>query len=183
MCEIGLFALTMAQQQYHWSEACETYLVDPCRHDEPPDPAFVPPQYQQPPGLLTQLLARGIDPGEITHLIITHTHIDHYAGVTCEYKGQVVPCFPNARCLLNQADWEMTALQHALLDPTSLESRTLGVLWKAGMLEIIEGNVDLLPHVQIWQPLARHAVTRSFECTHKARRSPVSGTCTITGLK
>ncbi len=147
--ELFTTPLLFPTQCIHIALPGASILVDPCRHDGQPDPAFVPPQYQQPPDLLTQLLARGIDPNAITHLIITHTHIDHYAGVTREYKSQVVPCFPNARCLLNQADWEMTALQHALLDPTSLESRTLGVLWKAGMLEIIEGDVDLLPHVQI----------------------------------
>src|SRR6266567_2397666 len=88
-----------------------------------------------PPDLLTQLLERGIRPRDITHLVITHAHFDHYAGTTLERDGRYVPSFPRARCFLGKADWDHPETQEALHDPTSADSRTFGVLQQAGLLE------------------------------------------------
>jgi len=110
---------------------------------------YVPPNYSPPPGLTDQLLERGISPEDITHVVITHLHFDHYSGVTTERNGQYVPAFPNARCFVGRADWEYPETQEALRDPTSLESRTIGVLHSAGLLQLIEGDFDLLPAVRV----------------------------------
>ena len=110
---------------------------------------YVPPNYSPPPGLIDQLLETGISPEDVTHLVITHLHFDHYAGVTTERNGQYVPTFPNARCFIGRADWEYPDTQEALKDPNSLDSRTIGVLHSAGVLELVEGNVDLLPAVRV----------------------------------
>jgi glyoxylase-like metal-dependent hydrolase (beta-lactamase superfamily II) len=110
---------------------------------------YVPPNYSPPPGLIDQLLERGISPEDITHVVITHLHFDHYSGVTIERNGQYVPAFPNARCFVGRADWEYPETQEALKDPNALESRTIGVLHAAGLLELIEGDLDLLPAVRV----------------------------------
>ena len=110
---------------------------------------YVPPNYSPPAGLIDQLLERGISPEDITHVVITHLHFDHYSGVTMERDGQYVPAFPNARCFVGRADWEDPDTQEALKDPDSLESRTIGVLHRAGLLELVEGDIDLLPGIRI----------------------------------
>jgi glyoxylase-like metal-dependent hydrolase (beta-lactamase superfamily II) len=110
---------------------------------------YVPPDYSPPPGLIDQLRERNISPQDITHVVITHLHFDHYSGVTIERNGQYAPAFPNARCFVGRADWEDLETQEALKDPDSLESRTIGVLHSAGVLELVEGNVDLLPAVRL----------------------------------
>ncbi|HLH60517.1 MAG TPA: MBL fold metallo-hydrolase [Ktedonobacteraceae bacterium] len=110
---------------------------------------YVPPGYTPPPGLIDQLLERGVAPGDITHVVITHLHFDHYSGTTVERDGQYVPAFPHARYFVGRADWEDPDIQEALKDPDSLESHTLGVLRTAGVLELVEGDVDLLPAVRI----------------------------------
>lgn len=114
-----------------------------------PDSPYLPPNYQPPPDLITQLLERNIHPEDITHLVITHVHFDHYAGITTERDGQYMPSFPNARCYLGRADWEGPETRRALQDPNSEDSRTLGVLHQRGLLELVEGNHDLLPGVRI----------------------------------
>lgn len=91
----------------------------------PPGSPYLPPNYQPPPGLTAQLLEIGVRPEDITHLVITHAHFDHYNGITAERNGEYVPCFPNARCFLGKPDWEHPETQDALQDPNSLESRTL----------------------------------------------------------
>src|SRR5438874_2150883 len=83
-------------------------------------------------GLTAQLLARGIHPEDITHLVITHLHFDHYAGTTLERDGCYVPTFPNARCFIGRADWEYPETQEALKNPNSLGSRTIGALHQVG---------------------------------------------------
>jgi len=116
----------------------------------PPDSPYAPPpDYQPPPDLLAQLLMRGIRPENITHLLITHAHFDHYAGITRLRDGRYVPSFPYARCFLGRADWEYPETQEALRDPNSADSRTFGVLQQAGLLELVEGDRDLTPAVSI----------------------------------
>ena len=115
----------------------------------PPDSPYFQPGYQPPPGLIEQLSERGIHPGDITHLIITHAHFDHYSGVTIQINGHYVPAFPNARCFIGRADWENPEIQQALQDPGSEESHTLAVLHRLDLLELVEGNRDLLPAVRI----------------------------------
>jgi glyoxylase-like metal-dependent hydrolase (beta-lactamase superfamily II) len=117
----------------------------------PPGYPYAMPQgYQPPPDLLTQLRQRGIQPEDITHVVITHAHFDHYAGVTREQDGAFVPSFPNARYYLGKADWEYPETQEALRDPDSADSRTFGVLHKAGLLELVEGERELTPQVKIF---------------------------------
>ncbi|HJT54868.1 MAG TPA: MBL fold metallo-hydrolase [Ktedonobacteraceae bacterium] len=110
---------------------------------------YVPPNYSPPPGLIAQLYEKGIAPEDITHIVITHLHFDHYSGVTIERNGQYVPAFPHARCFVGRADWEDPDTQEALKDPDSLESRTIGVLHAAGLLELVDGDFDVLPNVRV----------------------------------
>ena len=113
------------------------------------DSSYFQDKYTPPPGVVGQLLAQGIRPEAITHLVITHAHFDHYMGVTMERDGSYFPCFPNARVLLGRADWESSETQIALRDPVSLDSRTFGVLQKHNLLELIGGDLDLTSEVRI----------------------------------
>jgi glyoxylase-like metal-dependent hydrolase (beta-lactamase superfamily II) len=115
----------------------------------PPGSPYFQPGYQPPPGLIDQLREQGIHPGDITHLIITHAHFDHYSAVTTQRERHYVPTFPNARCFLGRADWENSGTQQALQDPDSEDSHTLGVLHRLGLLEVVEGSRDLFPAVRI----------------------------------
>ena len=112
-------------------------------------PYAMPDGYQPPSDLISQLLEQGIRPQEITHVVITHAHFDHYAGVTHERNGVYEPSFPNARYYLGKADWEYPETQEALRDPNSADSQTLGVLHHTGVLELVEGNRDITPDVRI----------------------------------
>ncbi len=115
----------------------------------PPGSPYLPPGYQPPSSLLDQLHEKGIRPQDITHLVITHAHFDHYVGTTIESNGKYLPTFPNARCYLGRADWEDSDMQKSLQDPASIDSRTFGVLNQHGLLELVEGNRTLTPAVQI----------------------------------
>lgn len=113
------------------------------------EPAYLPPDYTSPPDISEQLRSRGIRPEDITHLIITHAHFDHYDGTTIERDGEYVPRFPNARVLLGRADWDNPDTQEALQDPVSLDSHTFGVLQKHNLLEAVDSDRDVAPEVRI----------------------------------
>jgi glyoxylase-like metal-dependent hydrolase (beta-lactamase superfamily II) len=113
------------------------------------DPAYLPPHYVPPPGIVEQLRSRGVRPEDITHVIITHAHFDHYAGTTTLRDGEYVPRFPKARVFMGRADWDYPETQEALHDPASLDSHTFGVLHKQGLLELVDNDRDIAHEVRI----------------------------------
>jgi glyoxylase-like metal-dependent hydrolase (beta-lactamase superfamily II) len=115
----------------------------------PPGSDFYSPDYQPPPSLVEQLLTRGIHAEDVTHLIVTHAHFDHYVGTTTQRNASYVPRFPNARVFLGRADWDEPETQEALQDPASTDSHTFGVLHELGLLELVDGNRDLTAEVRI----------------------------------
>jgi glyoxylase-like metal-dependent hydrolase (beta-lactamase superfamily II) len=120
-----------------------TLLVDAGVYDFAPDSALAIPNYRPPAPLLTALAGLGVRPADVNQLVITHAHHDHFNGLTVSKAGTFVPAFPHARCLLGRADWERPETRNALNDPESLESRTLGALQQAGLLEFAVGEQDL----------------------------------------
>jgi glyoxylase-like metal-dependent hydrolase (beta-lactamase superfamily II) len=124
-------------------------LIDAAVYEAVPDSPLLLPNYQPPPGLTAQLAAVGVQPEAVTDIIITHIHLDHYNGLTRMEQGRPQPTFPHARCYLSRADWETPATQAALRDPESVINRTLGVLYRQGLLTLVEGNLDLGHGIQI----------------------------------
>lgn len=96
---------------------------------------------RQTPGVLAGLAEVGVQPEEISHLMISHAHWDHHIGLTEEQNGQLVPVFPNARCLLNRADLSPKA------EPESLYGRTIGVVDRLGLLDLVDGEHEITPGV------------------------------------
>lgn len=108
-----------------------------------PDSQYALPDYTPPPDIPAQLASLGAQPEDIIHMVITHAHWDHYAGTTSPTDGGYTPTYPQARYYLGAADWTEAETQTALLDGTSLEARTLGVLHNYGVLHLVAGPTDL----------------------------------------
>jgi glyoxylase-like metal-dependent hydrolase (beta-lactamase superfamily II) len=111
---------------------------------------FRPDGYVPPPNIVYQLSQIGITPKKVANLVITHAHWDHYAGTTSkDSAGRHVPTFPNANHYLGKADWDSEKVQKALEDKNSNDSRTFGVLNRAGLLHLVEKKVDISSNIQI----------------------------------
>jgi glyoxylase-like metal-dependent hydrolase (beta-lactamase superfamily II) len=116
-----------------------------------PDSQYALPDYTPPPPIPDQLANLGVQPEDITHMVITHAHWDHYAGATTPVDSGYAPTYPQARYYLGAADWTDAEMQTALQDSTSLEARTLSVLQERGMLHLVAGpeqiaeGIDILP--------------------------------------
>ena len=122
-------------------------LIDAPVYDDN-DPGATPlPNYTPPPPLEEQLQAAGVAPEAVTHLVITHAHGDHFNGLTRESGGVDRPIYPNALHYLGRGDWEM--IQPQLADPQSLQSRTLGAVARAGLLQLVDSEMEILPGIRI----------------------------------
>ncbi len=141
--------LHLPTQCIHIKIGRTSILVDANVYDISPDNSYAIPDYQPPPDLIASLITAGIRPEDLTHVIITHAHFDHYNGTTTERNGVLVPKFSNALYYLGRADWDDPDTQTALKDSGSLQSRTLGVLHDRSVLELVEGDRDLIEGVKI----------------------------------
>ncbi len=56
--------------------------------------------------ILPELHAIGVDPGNITDVVVSHLHFDHAGGLTYERDGRLWPTFPNARLHVQRRELE-----------------------------------------------------------------------------
>lgn len=96
------------------------------------------------PGLIAGLGTIGVTSEQVTHVLITHTHGDHFAGLTVERDGHRIPRFPNARHMLGRADWEGNAQRER---PDSPHTIHLGLIEQLGLLELVCGDYRVVPGV------------------------------------
>jgi glyoxylase-like metal-dependent hydrolase (beta-lactamase superfamily II) len=90
------------------------------------------------------LQAAGIDPGRITHVLLTHGHHDHFCGVSCPHSGE--PVFPAARHIFPAGDWTRGTLTEAAqaADGSAADPRPMEMLHRRGLLDLWNGE-DMLP--------------------------------------
>jgi glyoxylase-like metal-dependent hydrolase (beta-lactamase superfamily II) len=117
---------------------------------------IVPSGYDVP-RLDQQLAHIGIPVTQITYVIVTHAHADHFMLVTTEENGQRVPLFPHALVVAEQADWtpegQQTILASLPEDERDLAviapERYMGELFSRNQIHLVEGDVDLAPGIRL----------------------------------
>lgn len=117
---------------YHIAYAGRSVLVDAPSYDFPPEEEEMLIPESHKPSLLEQLATAGIAADDLTDVIITHAHFDHFNGLTYLKDGRYVPVFPNARHYLGKADWRPDRF-------SALEAQTLQVIHAAGLLTLVDG--------------------------------------------
>ncbi len=95
-------------------------------------------------------LARlGLSPDEITHLVLTHLHFDHAGGTTrFNQTGQLVLTFPNARHLVQRAEWEDANRPNRRSRAAYLPENFVPIE-QSGLLELIDGTTEIRPGVEL----------------------------------
>ena len=96
------------------------------------------------PGMAAALEKLGWEPEDVTHVVITHPHSDHYAGIMVERDGELHVRFPNARHYLGRADWEGNPQRLSAKGELSLR---LGAVDRLGLLELVDGEREIVPGV------------------------------------
>jgi glyoxylase-like metal-dependent hydrolase (beta-lactamase superfamily II) len=98
-------------------------------------------------GALPERLADlGIAPHHVDTVVISHIHDDHTGGLLTDER---TPRFANARHVLQRADldWQRDLARET--DDAQAALDQVEVLADAGMLELIDGDLDLSPHLQL----------------------------------
>jgi glyoxylase-like metal-dependent hydrolase (beta-lactamase superfamily II) len=100
--------------------------------------------------LLQGLALIGLKPQDVTKVILTHLHFDHCGGNCFENdEGKIVPTFPEATYFVQQGE-----LEYAKRPDARSRGSYLSKFWEpvaaAGQLEIISGNQEILPGVELY---------------------------------
>jgi len=103
------------------------------------------PGLTRSPGLAAALARIGVRADAISHVVITHAHADHYAGIAVERDGHLVPRFPRARHLLGRADWDGNPARR---DPRSDFAR-LELINQHGLLDAVDGEREIAAGVTL----------------------------------
>ncbi len=84
---------------------------------------------------MAALAAAGAAPGDVSHVLCTHLHVDHVGWTTMLKDGRWVPTFPNARILATQAD-----LDHARAGYDQRPDGTAGMIWRQSIAPLLEAG-------------------------------------------
>jgi glyoxylase-like metal-dependent hydrolase (beta-lactamase superfamily II) len=98
--------------------------------------------------LVGSLAAAGVTPEEIDVVLLTHLHLDHVGGGTYrDADGTIRPTFPRARYVIQRGEWEDAVANRSTMR-TSYRPENLLPLQEAGVLDLIEGDVEVAPGVR-----------------------------------
>lgn len=115
-----------------------------------------PTWFGAPGRLMESLHETGTPADAVDTVVISHVHDDHIGGTVtfapAEPDGDLVasPAFPNARYLLQRADWdwEREAAERDEED-AAIVSTLLAPIQDAGLLELIEGDLEVAEGITI----------------------------------
>lgn len=95
------------------------------------------------PGLAAAMAELGIAPQDVTHVLITHPHGDHYAGVAFEQEGGLAARFPRVRHFMGRADWEGNPNRGV----AGSAFARLELIDELGLLELVDAEQEIVPGV------------------------------------
>lgn len=121
-------------------------LIDTGYDDPTPTFARAHPHFTSSPGVRAGLNSINVRAEEITHVIITHPHGDHFAAATVERGGERAPRYPRARYLLGRRDWDRNLARERPDSPLALQ---LGTLERLGRLDLADDNHEVVPGVAL----------------------------------
>jgi glyoxylase-like metal-dependent hydrolase (beta-lactamase superfamily II) len=99
------------------------------------------------PRLLEALAAVGVEPHEVTRVLLSHLHFDHCGWNTRRDGDRVVPTFPNARYWLERGEVEH-AREPSERDRASYFADNWEPLFAAGVVELFDGEAEVIPGVR-----------------------------------
>ncbi|MSU92075.1 MBL fold metallo-hydrolase [Rhodobacteraceae bacterium 2CG4] len=90
------------------------------------------------PGLMAALAARGLRPGDITTVILSHLHFDHIANVEC---------FPQARIVMHES--EAASIEQSGADDPAVSLSVAKAVLASDTLQLVSDEPELWPGLQM----------------------------------
>lgn len=101
------------------------------------------------PSLIRSLDKAGLNPEDITDVILTHLHFDHCGGATIWLDGRIQPQFPNATYYVQKENLK-TAQNPNIRERASYLAPNFMPLLEEGVLKLLDGPQDhLLPGISV----------------------------------
>lgn len=98
---------------------------------------------------LTRALAgAGVSPEEVDTVILTHLHLDHAGGLTCQDGEGVRPVFRHARHFVQRAEWEAACHPNELTTGSYCRDDFLPIR-EADAWTFLEGDADIAPGISV----------------------------------
>jgi glyoxylase-like metal-dependent hydrolase (beta-lactamase superfamily II) len=94
----------------------------------------------------------GVAPDDIDHVVVTHLHFDHAAGLTHLRGDEPVPSFPRATIHVQKTEWEDALANKSTMSRTYLESHLRPV---ADRVRLVQGAAEVLPGLGV-KPVPGH---------------------------
>jgi glyoxylase-like metal-dependent hydrolase (beta-lactamase superfamily II) len=106
---------------------------------------------RHPDRLHEAIAAAGFSAHDVSIVVDTHLHFDHAGGNTYrDGDGQVRLSFPNATYHVQRGEWEWA---HATNERTAASylPHNFDPVMEAGRLELVEGNVEIIPGISVYR--------------------------------
>jgi glyoxylase-like metal-dependent hydrolase (beta-lactamase superfamily II) len=98
--------------------------------------------------IVQNLAALGVPADSIDHVIMTHLHFDHSGGTTKRTDAGYAPVFPRARHVIQAREWQDATHPHER-NRASYLAENLGPIEEAGLLDRVEGEVEIAPGIRV----------------------------------
>src|ERR1041385_7045913 len=101
------------------------------------------------PSLLQSLAALGVQPGDVTDVVLSHLHFDHAGGSTIRTPDGLQPAFPRAQWYLQRRNWD-NAHQPNLRERASYMRENFDALEAARVLTLWNGPQEPWPGLRVF---------------------------------
>ena len=102
--------------------------------------------------MVDALAERGVRPESIDHVVVTHLHFDHAAGLTRQDGDGIGLTFPSAEIVVQRREWEDAIANRSTMTRTYLRSHLDPIRER---IRPVEGSGEVLPGVAV-RPLVGH---------------------------
>lgn len=93
-----------------------------------------------------------VAPDMIDHVVLSHLHFDHAAGLTHVEGDEAVATFPNATVHAQRQEWDDARSNKSTMSRTYLDTHLAPV---ADSVALVNGNAEILPGIRV-MPLPGH---------------------------
>lgn len=102
-----------------------------------------------PRGLMAEFARLEVDPAKVDYVINTHLHFDHIGGNTFkDIDGVVKPNFPNARYVMQKAEYE-DALNPSARTKASYNPDDIVPLQGTGQIHLLDSDAEVVPGIRV----------------------------------
>lgn len=146
-------------------------LIDPCTGNGKPHPVPFFDMLDVP--YIERMQATGYRPEDIDFVVCTHLHHDHCGWNTQLRGGEWVPTFPNARYIMQQAEYDRWGRDVGRYPPfpynDGVFERSLRPVVEAGLAELITGSHRLTAGLRV-DPAPGHTLAHQMLYLESAGR-------------